>query len=229
MSEDSTPPERDSGAVRLVHPGERVGVHEGAVAGHGIRRIDGELVAMRMGTLRDNGNTVSVDPLSSRYVPKAGDLVVAYVEGMTNNIWFMDIGASFNAILPMSLAPWKVEFGAVREHLNVGEAVLCRIQEVDETHSAVATMKGMGLRKLKSGLLEEIPPHIIPQVIGKGGSMLQTLKDLGQCRMVVGQNGRVWLDGDNDGMRDVRTALQLIRDTAHLPGLHDRIDALANE
>ena len=229
MSEDSTPSEHDSGAVRLVHPGERIGTHDGAEAGHGIRQINGELVAMRMGTLRENGKTISIEPLSSRYVPRAGDLVVGFVEGMTNNIWFLDIGASFNAILPMSLAPWKVEFGAVREHLNVGEAVLCRVQEVDETHSAVATMKGMGLRKLKSGLLEEIPPHIIPQVIGKGGSMLQSLKDLGQCRMVVGQNGRVWLDGEHDGMRDVRAALQLIRDTAHLPGLKNRIDALANE
>jgi len=229
MSEDSTPSEHDSGAVRLVHPGERIGAHDGAEAGHGIRQINGELVAMRMGTLRENGKTISIEPLSSRYVPRAGDLVVGFVEGMTNNIWFLDIGASFNAILPMSLAPWKVEFGAVREHLNVGEAVLCRVQEVDETHSAVATMKGMGLRKLKSGLLEELPPHIIPQVIGKGGAMLQSLKDLGQCRMVVGQNGRVWLDGEHDGMRDVRAALKLIRDTAHLPGLQNRIDALANE
>tara|TARA_B110001454_G_scaffold52958_1_gene51841 strand:+ start:497 stop:1186 length:690 start_codon:yes stop_codon:yes gene_type:complete len=229
MSEDSAPSEHDSGAVRLVHPGERIGAQEDAEAGHGIRRINGEFVAMRMGTLRENGKTISIDPLSSRYVPRAGDLVVGLVEGMTNNIWFLDIGASFNAILPMSLAPWKVEFGAVREHLNVGEAVLCRVQEVDETHSAVATMKGMGLRKLKSGLLEQIPPHIIPQVIGKGGSMLQSLKDLGDCRLVVGQNGRVWLDGEHDGMRDVRAALQLIRDTAHLPGLQNRIDALANE
>jgi exosome complex component RRP4 len=229
MSEDSTTTEHDSGAARLVHPGERVGTHEGAEAGHGIRRINGELVAMRMGTLSDNGNIISVDPLSSRYVPRAGDLVIGLVEGMTNNIWFLDIGASFNAILPMSLAPWKVEFGAVREHLNVGEAVLCRVQEVDETHSSVATMKGMGLRKLKSGLLEDIPPHIIPQVIGQGGSMLQTLKDLGDCRIVVGQNGRVWLDGEHGGMRDIRAALKLIRDTAHLPGLKGRIDALANE
>ena len=229
MSEDSAPSEHDSGAARLVHPGERIGVQDGAEVGHGIRQINGEFVAMRVGTLRENGKTISIDPLSSRYVPRAGDLVVGLVEGMTNNIWFLDIGASFNAILPMSLAPWKVEFGAVREHLNVGEAVLCRVQEVDETHSAVATMKGMGLRKLKSGLLEEIPPHIIPQVIGKGGSMLQTLKDLGQCRLVVGQNGRVWLDGEHDGMRDIRSALKLIRDTAHLPGLKERIDALANE
>jgi exosome complex component RRP4 len=226
MSEDSTPSEQDSGAGRLVHPGERLGGHEGAEAGHGVRRIDGQMVAMRMGTLQENGQMVSIDPLSSRYVPRAGDLVIGLVEGMTNNIWFLDIGASFNAILPMSLAPWKVEFGAVREHLNVGEAVLCRVQEVDETQSAVATMKGMGLRKLKSGLVEQIPPHIIPQVIGKGGSMLQALKDLGDARLVVGQNGRVWIDGEQDGMRDIRSALKLIRDTAHLPGLRERIDAL---
>ena len=229
MSEDSTPSERDSGAVRLVHPGERIGAHDGAEAGHGIRRMNGELVAMRMGTLREDGKMVSVEPLSSRYVPRAGDLVIGYVEGMTNNIWFLDIGASFNAILPMSLAPWKVEFGAVREHLDVGDAVLCRVQEVDETHSAVATMKGMGLRKLKSGLLEEIPPHIIPQVIGKGGTMLQSLKSLGQSRIVIGQNGRVWLDGEHDGMRSIRAALGVIRETAHVPGLKERIDALANE
>ena len=229
MSEDSTPTEHDSGAVRLVHPGERIGAHDGVEAGHGIRRINGELVAMRMGTLREDGKTMSVDPLSSRYVPRAGDLVVGYVEGMTNNIWFLDIGASFNAILPMSLAPWKVEFGAVREHLDVGDAVICRVQEVDETHSAVATMKGMGLRKLKSGLLEEIPPHIIPQVIGKGGAMLQSLKSLGQSRMVIGQNGRIWLDGEHGGMRSIRAALEVIRETAHVPGLKERIDALANE
>ncbi len=229
MSEDSTPAEQNSGAARLVHPGERLNVNTDIVPGHGIRQIGEDFVVMRMGTLRENGKTISVDPLSSRYVPRSGDLVVGYVEGMTNNIWFLDIGASFNAILPMSLAPWKVEFGAVREHLNVGEAVLCRIQEVDETHSAVATMKGMGLRKLKSGLLEEIPPHIIPQIIGKGGSMLQTLKDLGQTRIVVGQNGRVWLDGDYSGMDKVRAALDMVRETAHLPGLKERVNALADE
>ncbi|MDP6905943.1 MAG: hypothetical protein QF440_00820 [Candidatus Thalassarchaeaceae archaeon] len=229
MSGDSTPTEHDSGAVRLVYPGERISAQEGANLGHGIRRIDGELVAMRIGTLTKNGKTISIEPLSSRYVPRSGDLVVGLVEGMTNNIWFLDIGASFNAILPMSLAPWKVEFGAVREHLDVGDAVLCRIQEVDETHSAVATMKGMGLRKLKSGLIEEIPPHIIPKVIGKGGIMLQNLKSLGECRIVVGQNGRVWLDGENDGMHGVRNALKVISETAHLPGLAGRVEALVDE
>ena len=69
----------------------------------------------------------------------------------------------------------------------------------------------------------------IPQVIGKGGAMLQSLKSLGQSRMVIGQNGRIWLDGEHHGMRSIRAALEVIRETAHLPGLKERIDALANE
>jgi len=227
MSGDSGPEEQESGTPRLVYPGERLGTDDGSGIGHGIRNIGGELVAMRMGTLQKNGKVMTVNPLNSRYVPRAGDLVIGLVEGMTNNIWFLDIGASFNAILPMSLAPWKVEFGAVREHLNVGDAILCRVQEVDETQSAVATMKGMGLRKLKSGMIEHIPPHVISQVIGKGGSMLHTLKNIGDCRIVIGQNGRVWLDGDNSGIQGVRNALEVIRDTAHLPGLKERISALS--
>lgn len=227
MSGDDARNEQNSDSSRLVFPGERLGAADGSSVGHGIRNIDGELVAMRMGTLQKNGKVFSVNPLNSRYVPRAGDLVIGLVEGMTNNIWFLDIGASFNAILPMSLAPWKVEFGAVREHLDVGDAILCRVQEVDETQSAVATMKGMGLRKLKSGMLEHIPPHVISQVVGKGGSTLQALKSLGDCRIVIGQNGRVWLDGGNDGIQSVRNALDLIRNTSHLPGLKERISALS--
>jgi len=226
MSEDSTPSETTSGAVRLVHPGERLGAVDGAEAGHGVRRIDGEFVAMRMGTLQKNGNTVAIEPLSSRYMPRAGDLVIGYVEGLSNNLWFVDIGGPFNAILPMSLAPWKVEFGAVRMHMDVGSVILCRVQEVDETHSSVVTMKGMGLRKLKSGSIHDIPPHVIGRVVGKGGSMLQRLKEIGDCRMVIGQNGRVWLDGEPDGVNDVIDALDTIRENAHLPGLTERIEAL---
>ena len=214
---------------RLVTPGMAIGPSAGKRAGSGIIAAGESFVATQLGWLRERNNTVSVDPINAAYMPRSGDLVVGIVAEVRNNLWFMNINGSFQGLLPMSLAPWKVEFGAARQHMDVGDVVLARVQEVDETHSAVATMKGMGLRKLKSGLLEEIPPHIIPQVIGKGGSMLQTLKDLGDSRLVIGQNGRVWIDGDHDGMRNVRAALKLIRENAHLPGLKERVDALANE
>ena len=57
----------------------------------------------------------------------------------------------------MSLAPWKVEFGAARQHMDVGDVVLARVQEVDECHNVVLTMKGVGLRRLNQGAVESIP------------------------------------------------------------------------
>ena len=35
-----------------------------------------------------------------------------------------------------------------KEHADVGDVMIARVQEVDESHNVVATMKGVGLRKL---------------------------------------------------------------------------------
>ena len=56
----------------------------------------------------------------------------------------------------MSLAPWKVEFGQARQHMDVGDSLLARVQEVDECHNVVLTMKGVGLRRLSQGAVVEV-------------------------------------------------------------------------
>ena len=38
----------------------------------------------------------------------------------------MNINGAFQGLLPMSLAPWKVEFGAARQHMGIGDVVLAR-------------------------------------------------------------------------------------------------------
>ena len=81
-------------------------------------------------------------------MPRSGDLIVAVVAEVRNNLWFMNINGPFQGLLPMSLAPWKVEFGAARQHMGIGDVVLARVQEVDECHNVVLTMKGVGLRRL---------------------------------------------------------------------------------
>ena len=53
----------------------------------------------------------------------------------------------------MSLAPWKVEYGATKEHADVGDVMIARVQEVDESHNVVATMKGVGLRNLEGAIV----------------------------------------------------------------------------
>ena len=197
-------------AQLLVIPGDDLGKSDGLDAGHGTISISGRIRAVKQGKVRKQGGTVSVEPVHTRYIPRPSDLVIGYIEGCTNNIWFVELGAPFNAILPMSLGPGKVEFGGTRSIMDVGDTILCRVQEVEETHSSVVTMKGMGLRKIRSGVVEEIDPHLLGRLIGKGGESLRRLKEETECRIVVADNGRMWIDGELDGILSVRHRLQQI-------------------
>ena len=194
----------------LVVPGEDLGDSDGMEAGQGVLPISGRLRAVKQGRVRNQGSTISVEPVHTRYIPRPSDLVIGYIEGCTNNIWFVELGAPFNAILPMSLGPGKVEFGGTRSIMDIGDAILCRVQEVEETHSSVVTMKGMGLRKIRSGVVEEIDPHLLGRLIGKGGESLRRLKEETECRIVVADNGRMWIDGELDGILAVRNRLSQI-------------------
>tara|TARA_B100000700_G_scaffold278893_1_gene327395 strand:+ start:25 stop:540 length:516 start_codon:yes stop_codon:yes gene_type:complete len=168
--------------------------------------------------MNTKGSTVSVEPLHTTYMPRPGDLVIGHIEGCTNNIWFVDIGAPFNSILPMSLGPAKVEFGGTRKVLDIGDSILCRVQEVEETHQSVVTMKGLGLRKIKSGALDDVDPHLLGRLIGKGGNFLRDLKLESECRIVVAENGRLWIDGDLDGIFKVRNSLKELSHEARQVG-----------
>ena len=199
---------RDKGqASLLVIPGEDLGDSEGKEPGHGVISMGGRLKAVKTGRLREGGGAVSVVPTHTTYFPRPGDLVIGYIEGCTNNLWFVELGAPFNAILPMSLGPGKIDFGGTRSVMDIGDAIICRIQEVEETHSSVVTMKGMGLRKIRSGVVEEVDPHLLGRLIGKGGESLRRMKDDTACRIVVADNGRMWIDGDLDGILKARNRL----------------------
>ena len=203
-------PRGNGRAQLLVVPGEDLGDSDGMEAGHGVLPISGRLRAVKQGRVRNQGSTISVEPVHTRYIPRPSDLVIGYIEGCTNNIWFVELGAPFNAILPMSLGPGKVEFGGTRSIMDIGDAILCRVQEVEETHSSVVTMKGMGLRKIRSGVVEEIDPHLLGRLIGKGGESLRRFKEETECRIVVADNGRMWIDGELDGILAVRNRLSQI-------------------
>ncbi|MFQ3321419.1 MAG: exosome complex component RRP4 [Candidatus Thalassarchaeaceae archaeon] len=195
---------------QIVIPGEYLGLSEEFEAGHGVIIRNDNLMATKNGIIKINGKIISIEPLHSQYVPRPSDLVIGFVEGCTNNIWFIDIGAPFNAILPMSLGPSKASFGSTRQVLDIGEAILCRVQEVEETHSSVVTMKGMGLRKIKSGSIDDIDPHLIVELSRDGNNSLRNMKETNDCRIITADNGRIWIDGEIDGIISVRNDLNEI-------------------
>ena len=200
---------------RLVTPGMTIGSSTGKRAGSGIIAENETFVATQLGWLREINNTVSIDPIHAAYMPRSGDLIVGNVAEVRNNLWFMDINGAFQGLLPMSLAPWKVEFGAARQHMDVGNVVLARVQEVDECHNVVLTMKGVGLRRLNQGTVESIPVQHIDRVRGENNSTLQRLRDACDCRIMVGENGRIWIDGEPEGITWARKALQMVASDGH--------------
>lgn len=206
---------------RLVIPGESIGDCTGKNLGSGVASAENGAIATRLGYLKENNGTMHVVPINAAYMPRSGDLVVGLVEAVQSNLWFLDVNGPFNALLPMSLAPWKVEFGDARNHMDVGEAVLARVQEVDECHNLVCTMKGVGLRKIGEGHVASVSIQHLPMV----KDILSDLKIASDCRIIVGDNGRVWIDGEDAGMRLAINTLNSISKTGHIKGAKALLEA----
>ena len=61
------------------------------------------------------------------------------------------------------------------------------------------------------GAIVEIPVNHIDRIRGENNSHLDRMKDISDCRIIIGENGRVWIDGDDAGISWTRDAIQLAR------------------
>ncbi len=76
--------------LRLVTPGMAIGPSSGMRVGSGALAQNDTIIATRLGWVKQLNNTVSVDPINSAYMPRSGDLIVATVAEVRNNLWFMN-------------------------------------------------------------------------------------------------------------------------------------------
>ena len=197
--------EEYSGAPeRLVIPGDTIESSGEIIAGSGTIKIENKLIATQLGHVKINNGTYYLQASNSAYMPRSGDLVIGYVKSMRGNLWMFNIGGPFDALLPMSLSPWNTQFGDLEEHMVVGDYALLRVQEVDSQQGVVCTMKGIGLRKISTGVVEYIGSNSIKFFIGTEGKNLQKIKEFTGCRITVSDNGRIWVEGDEDGISQVR-------------------------
>ncbi len=209
----------------LVLPGEEIAAR-GLQPGTGTYRVNGHIYASVLGLVQPRPPFVRVAPLSGRYIPKARDLVIGIVTDVQGTFWLLDIGAPRWAPLHMTGTPWKIDFGETEQYLKVGDAVVVSVEQIENTGRIGVTMIGDGLGKLEGGTLATISPAKIPRVIGKGGSMIQTIQQATRCEVVVGQNGRLWIDGPDEGILRVREALRLVETEGQRRGLTEKVQSL---
>ena len=209
----------------VVVPGELLAISS-KKAGIGTYSEGGKIFASQLGIKTVRPDSISVVPLAGQYIPVTGDLVVGKIVDVGASNWLVDINSPYPSPLHVNEVPWRVEFGETRKFMSVGDIVLLMIVGVDETKRIRVSMQEHGLRKLTGGTVMEVSPSKVPRVIGKNGSMIQMLKNMTNCRIYVGQNGRIWIDGELDSIVRAVQAIRMIEDEAHSQGLTEKVKAL---
>jgi exosome complex component RRP4 len=211
-----------SNVRQIVVPGEFL-MKAPMKPGIGTYSRGGEIFASTVGVLSVHGNYVNVIPLSGKYIPRVGDVIIGKIIDIAPTNWLVDINAPYPAPLHISGTPWRVEMGETQKYLDLGDMILCEVEAVDETKRIMVTMSKPVCKKLTDGEIIEITPTKVPRVIGRGGSMINLLKNYTKCRIYVGQNGRIWLEGSVEQIALAILAIRKIEEESHLLGLTDAV------
>ncbi len=191
--------------------------------------MGGKTYASQLGIKKVRGDYVNIIPLSGRYMPRQGDTVIGEITDIAASYWLVDINAPYPAPLHASEVPWKVDFGDTSRFLNVEDVVLLKVLSVDEAKRIQVTMKERDLGRLRGGRTIDVSNSKVPRIIGRKGSMIGLIKEYTECRMFVGQNGRIWLDGSMDGMYLAVKAIRRIEEDAQVLGLTESIEVMLRE
>jgi exosome complex component RRP4 len=212
----------------LVIPGDFLS-DKNLKSGMGTYSDKNGIYASKLGIKNTRAGYINVVPLGGRYIPRSGDHVVGKIIDIGPSNWLVDINAPYPAPLHVNEVPWRVDFGDTARFLKVGDTILAKVQNVDEIKRVYVTMNDHDLRKLTGGRIAEISHSKVPRVIGKGGSMITLIKRYTKCRMFVGQNGRIWINGETDDIMVVMDVIGRIEAEAQVMGLTESIKAFLEE
>jgi exosome complex component RRP4 len=211
---------------QIVVPGETVVSGNEFLPGDGAYRDGADVVANRYGIATVYEKHVRVVPVSGAYYPKRGDTIIGTIADITFNGWLIDFGGAQNAFLPVAEVPRYVNKNEMAEFLNFGETVIVKVWDV-KSRGVDASMKMRGYGKVEGGMIVSIGPNQVPRVIGKEGSMVNMIKDATGCDVTVGQNGKVWIAGQNtDNEVATRKIIEFIGANAVTAGLTEKVEKM---
>ena len=131
------------------------------------------------------------------------------------------------AIIP---AVWAIlsDFSAhadeLTSKLRTGDLVAARIANFDRTRDPLLTIADRDLGKIDSGVLVKISSSKVPRLIGKRGTMIQTIEMATNAAITIGQNGWVVVScEDPEGLLKAKKAIQMVDEQAHVANLTDQV------
>ncbi len=208
---------------KIVIPGELIVAGNEYLPGEGTEKRKEGIVALKFGLAEEANKLVKVISLSGTYQPRRGNVVIGRVENITFNGWVINIDTAQNAFLPLMETPRYVDKDAMEEVMDIGDIVVAKIWNVSK-RGIDLTIKMHGFGKLESGLIMTINSNKVPRVIGKEGSMIALIKDETKCRITVGQNGIISIEGDK--VEDeilAKRAIMFVSEKSYMSGLTEEL------
>jgi len=209
----------------IVVPGEELASGMEFIPSFGTHRSKDKVVASRLGLVNIDGKILRIIPLTGKYNPKKGDTIIGKIEDVSYSGWRVGTNSAYPAMLSMKDATSEfIERGAdLTQFFDVDDYVVAKIINVTSQKLIDLTMRGPGLRKLMGGRIIEVNTNKVPRIIGKQGSMVGMIKDATGCRIIVGQNGLLWISGEPQSEIIAIDVIRKIEEESHLSGLTERI------
>ena len=172
-------------------------------------------------------DSVRVISLTGVYIPKIDDLVIGTITSIFGNSWFADINSCYQGMLLGQDVFGRGSYpttSEMKERLEKGDIIYARIANFDRQREPLISIADKNLGKIDSGELIKISPTRIPRLIGKRGSMIQTIETSTNATITVGQNGLVVVAcNETNGLLKALAAVRMVDEQAHIVDLTDRV------
>jgi exosome complex component RRP4 len=150
------------------------------------------------------------------YMPEVNDIIIGKVIDVLSNGWIIDINSPYLGKLSLK------EIGVDPNDLyTYGDYILCQI--VRMTKNKLIDLEIKKKEKLNDGLILKVDPVRIPRLIGKNSSMLNLIKEYLKIDIIIGKNGRIYLNGN---INDISKAVDIIRfiiNNSYKSGLTEKV------
>lgn len=208
----------------LVAPGDVITAEENVRPGNGTFQENGKIHSKYVGSVRYGNGRVDVTPMAGRYIPEEGDIVIGEISRVSYSSWNVDLASPYEGMLKIDTAVDEyidLDEDELTDYYDVGDAIIVKITSVSEGMDVNLSMMDRRCRKLKGGRIIQVPPSKVPRVIGKQGTMVKQIKDRTGCKIIVGQNGLVWIQGEHENL--AARAVKKVEREAHTSGLTEKI------
>ena len=210
----------------IVVPGEIISSGDEFLPGDWTLKQGNDIVATRLGVVEKFDRLIKIIPLSGVYIPRRGNIVIGEIKDMNHSGWTVDIGGPYGAFLTLKEVQGYVEESEMETVFGIGDLIVTQVFNIKRTAVDLSMkQRDSGLGKIREGLIVRVNPHRVPRIIGKEGSMIQLIKAATGCMITVGQNGLIWIKGDNvDNRLFAKAAIDFIVENTTTEGLTEKVE-----